>query len=149
MVEPPLAVPELTRAITRGVARLLVDHGFAVLTEFTLATGRRLDVVAIDRGGAVLAVEVKASVADFRGDRKWPDYLEHCDSFHFVVGPDFPRHLLPDDPRCGVIVADRFGAEILRPPEPVRLAAARRKAVTLRFAHTAAARLQVLLDPSV
>jgi hypothetical protein len=144
-----LSVPELTAAITRGVARLFVDHGHAVLTEFTLATGRRLDVVAIDKTGLVSAVEVKASVADFRGDRKWPEYLEHCDAFHFAVGTDFPRELLPEDPRCGVIVADRFGAELIRPPEPVKLGAARRKAVTLRFARTAAARLRSLLDPPI
>lgn len=149
MADETPTVPELTRAITRGVSRLFADHGHAVLTEFTLATGRRLDVVAIDRGGTVLAVEVKASVADFRGDRKWPEYLDHCDCFHFAVGPGFPRELLPDDPHCGVIVADRFGAEILRPANPVRLAAARRKAVTLRFARTAATRLQGLLDPVV
>jgi hypothetical protein len=145
----PASVPEITRAVTRGAARLLGDLGQGVLTEFSLATGRRVDVIGIDRAGAVTVIEVKASVADFKGDRKWRAYLEYCDSFYFAVAVDFPRDLLPDDERCGVIIADRFGAEILREAAPEKLAAARRKAVTLRFARAAAQRLQGLLDPAL
>lgn len=145
----PDSVPEITRAITRGAARLLGDLGQAVLTEFSLVTGRRVDVIGVDRAGAVTVIEVKASVADFKGDRKWREYLEFCDSFYFAVAPDFPRELLPDDKSCGVIIADRFGAEILREAVPEKLSAARRKAVTLRFARAAAQRLQGLLDPAL
>ena len=147
--EMPASVPEITRAVTRGAARLLVDLGQAVLTEFSLITGRRVDVIGIDRAGLVTVIEVKASVADFKGDRKWREYLEFCDSFYFAVAPDFPRDLLPDDAISGVIIADRFGAEILREAASEKLAAARRKAVTLRFARAAAQRLQGLLDPAL
>ena len=143
----PETIPETTRAITRGVARLFTDLGLGVLTEFTLSTGRRVDVIGIDRPGHVTVAEVKASAADFKGDRKWREYLEFCDSFYFAVAPDFPRDLLPDEDQCGLIVADRFGAEILRQAVPARLTAPRRKAVTLRFARTAAQRLQGLIDP--
>lgn len=148
-VEKPASVPEITRAVTRGAARLLGDFGQGVLTEFSLATGRRVDVIGIDRSGIITVVEVKASVADFRGDRKWREYLDFCDRFFFAVATDFPRELLPVDENCGVIIADRFGAEILREPVLEKLAAARRKAVTLRFARTAAQRLQTLLDPNL
>ena len=58
----------------------------------------------------------------------------------------FPIELIPD--ACGLILADGFGAEIVRPAPEHRLAAARRKAVTLRFAHLAALRLQRLVDPA-
>lgn len=147
--EPTDSVPEITRAVTRGAARLLGDLGQGVLTEFSLATGRRVDVIGVDRAGVITVVEVKASVADFKGDSKWREYLEFCDQFFFAVSVDFPRELLPDDEICGVIIADRFGAEILREAAREKLSAARRKAVTLRFARTAARRLQGLLDPAL
>lgn len=148
-LSPPESVPEITRAVTRGVARLLGDLGLGVLTEFPLATGRRVDVIGIDRAGVITVIEVKASVADFKGDRKWREYLDFCDRFFFAVSADFPRELLPADENCGVIIADRFGAEILREPVTEKLAAARRKAVTLRFARTASQRLQSMLDPGL
>ena len=143
----PDSVPEITRAVTRGTARLLVDMGQATLTEFSLATGRRVDVIGVDRTGLITIVEVKASVADFKGDHKWREYLDFCDAFYFAVAADFPRDLLPGEPRCGLIIADRFGAEILREAAPEKLSAARRKAMTLRFARAAAQRLQGHLDP--
>lgn len=147
--DQPGSVPEITLAVTRGAARLLGDLGQGVLTEFSLATKRRVDVIGIDRAGIITVVEVKASVADFKGDRKWREYLDFCDRFFFAVASEFPRELLPSDENCGVIIADRFGAEILREPVLEKLAAARRKAVTLRFARTAAQRLQTLLDPNI
>jgi hypothetical protein len=147
MVEEFGGVPEATQGITRGVARLFVDLGCGVLAELSLATGRRVDVMAIDKSGTIHIIEVKASVADFRGDSKWPEYLEFCDHFHFAIWPEFPQELLPDDPACGVIVADRYGAEIVRPADERRLPAARRKAVTLRFARAASMRLHSVLDP--
>jgi len=148
-LSPPGSVPQITRSVTRGAARLLGDLGLGVLTEFSLATGRRVDVIGIDRAGMITVIEVKASVADFKGDRKWREYLDFCDRFFFAVSADFPRELLPMDENCGVIIADRFGAEILREPVTEKLAAARRKAVTLRFARTASQRLQSMLDPGL
>jgi len=142
-----LAVPDQTRAVTRGVGRLFGDLGCGVLTEFTLKIGRRADLVALDAKGVIHLVEVKVRVADFRGDDKWTDYLAFCDRFYFAVPPTFPRENLPAAEACGIIVADGYGGEVVR-PAPVRaLAAARRKAVTLRFARQASQRLHGLQDP--
>jgi len=133
-------------ALCRGVCRLLAEHGFASVVEFSLANGRRADIAALGRGGEIAIVEVKSSVADFRADRKWPDYWDYCDRLYFAVGADFPQELIPAE--CGLIVADAFGAAILRePPEARPLNPARRRAVTLRFARTAASRLRRLADP--
>jgi len=132
-------------ALCRGVCRALSQLGYASLTEFPLASGRRADVLALGRGGDLLIVEVKSSVADFRSDRKWPDYGEWCDRLYFAVGPGFPKELIP--PQCGLLVADGFGAQLLREAPPQPLAAARRKALTLRFALTGAARLRRMVDP--
>ncbi|MEO0607031.1 MAG: MmcB family DNA repair protein [Pseudomonadota bacterium] len=125
--------------ISRGVLRLLSAHGFAGVTEMTLANGRRADVAAIGPGGEITIVEIKSSIADFRSDQKWPEYRPFCDRFYFAVGHDFPQDLIPDE--TGLIVADAFGGAILREPDCEKLVAARRKAVTLRFARLAAARL--------
>ena len=53
--------------------------------------------------------------------------------------------MLPED--TGLIVADRYGGEILRPAPEHKLAGARRKAMTLRLVRTAALRLQGVIDP--
>ena len=132
-------------AICRGVCRMLVELGHATLTEVTLASGRRVDVMALDRRGEILVIEIKSSVADFRADQKWQDYLEFCDRFAFAVGPEFPQALLPAE--VGLIVADAYGAHVLRAPSATPLSAPRRKHLMLRFAHVASARLARRDDP--
>ena len=141
--------PVRTRAIVRGVCRLLRASGLAPLIEVPLADGRRADVVAIGPDGEIVVVEVKSSLADYLADAKWPDYLAWCDRFHFAVDADFPLDILPTD--VGVMLADGFGAERLRDdPRPLadtRLPPARRRALLLRLARLAAERLQRAADP--
>jgi hypothetical protein len=141
----PADLPTGAAAICRGVCRALAEAGYATLTEVTLATGRRVDVMAVDRRGEILVVEIKSSVADFRSDRKWQDYLEFCDRFAFAVGPDFPQALLPE--AVGLLVADAYEAHVLRDGPSSPLPAARRKHLMLRFAHVASARLLRRDDP--
>jgi hypothetical protein len=128
-----------TAGVTRGVARLLEDLGCEWLAEFKLATGRRVDLIGLDRRGAFTIVEVKTSLADYRGDTKWREYLAWCDRFYFAVPPSFPRGVMPRDQ--GLIVGDSFEAAIVRPAESSALHANRRKAMVLRFARVAARRL--------
>ena len=44
---------EMALAIARGTMRLLHAHGFSVVSELPLASGRRADLVAIGRGHLV------------------------------------------------------------------------------------------------
>lgn len=134
-------------AIARGVARWLADQRYGVLTELVLATGRRVDILALGPQGQITILEIKSSLTDFRTDQKWPEYLPYCDAFGFAVGPDFPVDILPSE--HGVVIADAYGAELLRPLSQASLAPARRKALTLRFALVAAARLNRLADPPI
>ena len=131
--------------ICRGAARVLKAHGLAVITELALANDRRADIAGVAASGEIWIVEVKSCLADFRGDQKWPEYREFCDRFFFAVGPDFPREVLPQD--AGLIVADRYGGEIMRTAPELRLAGARRKAMTLRMFRAAAFRLHTIADP--
>lgn len=137
--EPAQSRPEATVLVTRGCLRLLREMGQACLTEVTLKTGRRVDILALDKKGVVSVVEVKSSLEDFTADSKWTDYLEFCDKFYFAVPADFPIDILPEEP--GLILADAYGASIERPAAEGTMNAARRKALTLRFARLAADRV--------
>ena len=57
--------------IVRGTMRLLLDLDLTSLPEFTLATGRRVDLMALGRDGRLVAIEVKSCRTDFLTDRKW------------------------------------------------------------------------------
>jgi len=133
--------------LARGVCRCLADHGFACVTELVPKPGLRVDVMALGRKGEIWVVECKSGRADFTSDRKWQGYLDYADRFFWAVDADFPTEILPAD--SGLIVADRFGAEILRMGTEAKLAPARRKAVTQGFARTAALRLQGRSDPGL
>lgn len=138
---------ETASMVQRGVCRLLRDAGFAALTEFTLATGRRADVIALNDSGLLWIVEIKSSLEDFRADGKWPEYRDYCDRLFFAVPNHMDRDIIPLS--AGLIVADSYGADILREPEPMLLHASRRKALTLAFARVAAMRLHGLYDPLI
>jgi hypothetical protein len=131
--------------LARGVVRALAAMGHAALVELPLGTGRRADVVGLDGRGRFVIVEIKSSLADFRTDGKWPDYLPHCDRFYFAVPSDFPRHVLPE--AHGVMVADAYGAEIVRPSPVAPMAERLRRRQWLRFARHGAARLMRRDDP--
>src|SRR5687768_7498308 len=136
---------ETALAVARGTARLLYAHGFAVVSELSLASGRRADLVAIDPSGEIWIVEIKSSVADFRADQKWMDYRIHCDRLFFATCQDVPCEIFPPD--TGLIVADAFGASIVCNAPEHRLPASTRKSMMLAFARAAALRLQALADP--
>lgn len=131
--------------LARGVCRALIAQGFAPLEEFTPERGKRVDVIALGPKGEVWVVECKSSRADFTSDRKWPGYLEWCDRYFWAVDANFPQDLLPDG--TGLILADDFGAEIMRLGPEVKLAPARRKALTRDIARMATQRLAHLRDP--
>lgn len=142
--DPDTALQGAAAEIARGVQRLLIAMDFRPLLEFKLSNGRRVDVAALDRKGQLLFVEIKSSLADFRSDEKWPEYLGFCEQFYFAVGPSFPTEVLPQE--WGLIISDRYGGEILRPSPMQKLNAARRKGVTLSFARASAGRLFDLRD---
>jgi hypothetical protein len=135
----------IAAGVQRGVRRLFAQRGHATLPEFTLANGRRADVIALAPDGTLAIVEIKSCVADFRADRKWPDYRDFCDRFFFAVPATVPCEILPES--AGLILADAFGAAVIREAPAHPLPGARRKAVTLRFARAAAGALHALADP--
>ncbi|WP_375547919.1 DNA repair putative endonuclease MmcB [Oceanicaulis alexandrii] len=126
------------RLLMRGTARLLLDLGITAIAEFTLPCGRRADLAGLGPKGEMVIVEVKSGVQDFRTDEKWPDYFAWCDRFYFAVSDRFPADMLPE--QTGLIIADGFGGAVVRESPIAKLAPARRKALTLKFARNAAER---------
>lgn len=143
--------PACAADVARGVTRMLMRHDLAALGEVALDGGRRADLMAIDAKGCIVIVEIKVSRADLLGDAKWRDYLACCDRYYWAVPAGFDlsplggEAFLPE--RTGVIVADRYDAEIVREAATAPLAAHVRKRCTLDFARRAARRLTALADP--
>jgi hypothetical protein len=145
--------PLAARDVARGVTRLFFNQDLFALCEVPLPNGRRADMMAIDGGGLITIVEIKVSRADLLGDCKWPDYLDYCDRFYWAVPAGFDLApfeqpcFRPD--LCGLLVADRYGAAVVRDPVFRKMAPARRKVEILRFARRAARRLAGDLDPEL
>ena len=137
--------------VARGIGRLFARNDIWCLPEVPLRNGRRADLMGIDAKGLIVIVEIKVARADLLGDAKWPDYLDFCDRFYWGLTPALDRAPLEGEAyrpgTCGVIVADGYDAEILRPASLEPLAAARRKVEVERLARIAMRRHMALLDP--
>lgn len=137
--------------VARGIGRLFARNDIWCLSEVPLKNGRRADLMGIDAKGLVVIVEIKVARADLLGDAKWPDYLDYCDRFYWGLPPGLDRGPLESEAyrpdTCGVIVADGYDAEILRPAALNPLAAARRKAQVEHLARMAMRRHTALIDP--
>jgi hypothetical protein len=138
---------ETAHVVARGTRRLLRRLNFSSVTELPLHSGRRADIVALAVDATIFIIEIKSSVADFRADTKWRDYSALCDRLFFAIPETVPIEIMPAD--AGLILADAYGAEILRQAPEHRIAAPTRRAMLIRFAHAAAQRLHRLSDPEV
>jgi len=135
------ARPDVTRRVARGAGLHLDAHNFAWVPEFTLKTGRRIDLMGVSKRGLFWAVEVKSGIEDFRVDDKWHEYLDHCDQFSFAVSPTFPVDVLPPD--VGIIISDGYEHYEKRKPTTTSLLNANaRKSLLIQFARAAAYKMQ-------
>ena len=85
-------------------------------------------------------------LSPLEADQKWQDYRMHCDRLFFATAPHVPAAIFPDD--AGLILADGFGAALVRQAPEHRLHPATRRSMLLAFARAAALRLQALVDPT-
>lgn len=147
MLDPTPTALMPGQILARGVCRHLRQHDFVTIEEFVPGRGLRVDVMALGPKGELWVIECKSSRADFTSDAKWQGYLEWSDRYFWAVDEDFPTDLLPED--TGLIIADGYDADIIRVGPETRLAAARRKVLTQKFARHAARRWQAARDPGV
>lgn len=140
-------------AVARGVSRLFLRNQIMVQSEVSLRNHRRADLMGVNAKGEIVIVEIKCARADLLGDQKWPEYLDYCDRFFWAVPSGFDHSpiesegFLPE--RTGLIVADAYDAQIVRPAALVPLAAARRKVEVQRLARLAMRRLMGIADPDM
>lgn len=67
----------------------------------------RADVLITSMGSQIIICETKSSVADFKADKKWHQYLRYCDKFYFVMDATTyakVKELIPA--KVGVFVVD-------------------------------------------
>lgn len=133
---------EMAMVIRRGVIKGLAESDLVFLPELTLSNSRRADLISLNRKGEITIFEIKSSIADLQADSKWHNYKTYCDQFYFVTHPSVPMEIFPESE--GFIFADEYGCEIIREAQIEKLAPATRKAVTLRFARSAALRTKRL-----
>ncbi len=148
----PVSIEErAAQAVARGITRLFARNDIWCLAEMPLRSGRRADLMGIDAKGRIIIVEIKVSRADLLGDSKWPDYLDHCDRFYWGLAHQLDRACLDSEAFCpavcGVMVADGYDAEIIRPAPLISLTAAARKAETERLARASLRRQALGSDP--
>lgn len=140
-------------ATLRGIARMFARNDIWCLPEMPLRGGRRADLMGIDAKGHVIIVEIKVARADLMGDAKWTDYLDHCDRFCWGLASHLDRTCMDTEAflpgRCGLIVADSYDAEVLRPAPLHALPAARRKVEVERLARASLRRQTVAADPGI
>lgn len=137
--------------VARGVCRLFAQQGLVAIPEVPLPNGRRTDLTAIDAKGQITIVEIKVSRADLHGDGKWPDYCDYCDRFYWALASGLDPAIL-ETPEyrpeaSGLIIADRYGAAVVREAAARPLAPARRKAELLRVGRLAMRRIMFAADP--
>ncbi|MDT0575415.1 MmcB family DNA repair protein [Croceicoccus sp. F390] len=138
-------------SVARGICRLFARNGIWCLSEVPLRNRRRADIMGLDDKGRLVIVEIKVARSDLLGDGKWTDYLDYCDRFYWGLCASLDRSCMEEvtfKPQlCGLIVADGYDAEILRPAPALKLAAARRNKEVARLAQLAMRRRQLEQDP--
>ncbi len=147
MADVRKAIPRSVAPVTRGVSRFLRCLDRSALTEVVLASNRRADILSVGPKGDIWIIETKSSLEDFRADRKWPEYRLYCDQLFFAADETVPPEIFPDD--TGFILADAYGAGIIREAPLHPLAGARRKEILIRVARIASNRLYGLNDPGM
>ena len=118
---------------------------FGVYHELGVSSWGKLkaDVVAVNRKGHIVIVEVKSCWADFHTDHKYHKYLPYCNQFYFVFTDTLwashsDRIVLPRE--CGVLVLSSTTGlvEAVRPSTNRKMEPSVKKDMVLRMAWRAA-----------
>lgn len=77
---------ETAEALKKACAFMFFKYGYSMTFELGLKHWgrRRADVIGNKIKGDLVLIEVKSSVADFRADDKWTEYLEFADRVYLA-----------------------------------------------------------------
>ena len=129
-----------TERITDAIARSYYEQGDGVLREFKLRVKRRVDLITINDKGWITIIEIKSSLADFRNDKKWNEYIEWADQFYFGVAHNFPINILPKE--HGIITTDGFDIYEVQPSPVQKLNGSRRNTLFRKLAKASMRRIE-------
>ena len=129
-----------TERITDAIARSYYEQGDGVLREFKLRVKRRVDLITINDKGWITIIEIKSSLADFRNDKKWNEYIEWADQFYFGVAHNFPINILPKE--HGIITTDGYDIYEVQPSPVQKLNGSRRNTLFRKLAKAAMRRIE-------
>lgn len=77
---------ETAEALKKASSMMFFKYGYSMTFELGLKSWgrRRADIVGNKISGDLVLIEVKSSVADFRADDKWTEYLEFADRVYLA-----------------------------------------------------------------
>ena len=128
---------EIADAVKEASAYMFFRYSYSMAFEVGLQAwgSRRADVIGNKINGDLVLIEVKSSVADFRSDSKWHEYLPYADRVYLAFTIDVARKINKDKElmsripkRVGVLVLEPTGfmrvvkrAQIVPVETPIRL----------------------------
>jgi hypothetical protein len=105
---------EIADALKEAAAFMFFRYRYSITFELGLTSwgGRRADVIGCKISGDLVMIEVKSSVADFRVDTKWQEYLPFCDRFYLIFTEDVARRI-NKNPELMARIPKRVGVLVL------------------------------------
>lgn len=79
----------ITDILTEAASHYFIKKLYSVHKEFGVDRRgrRRFDLLCLNNKAELIGVEVKSCKADYMSDKKWHEYLPHCDKLYFMIPP--------------------------------------------------------------
>jgi hypothetical protein len=105
---------EIADALKEAAAYMFFRYRYSMTFELGLTSwgGRRADVIGCKISGDLVMIEIKSSVADFRSDAKWHEYLPFVDRFYIAFTEDVARKI-NKNPELMARIPKRVGILVL------------------------------------
>jgi len=100
--------------LKQAAAYAFFRYGYSMSFEVGLKAwgSRRADILGNKINGDLVLLEVKSSVADFRSDTKWHEYLDYADRVYLVFTKEVARKI-HDEPELKARIPKRVGVMVL------------------------------------
>ena len=105
---------QIAEALKTAAAYHFLRYGYSITFELGIQSWgrRRVDMVGNKIRGDLVIVEIKSSVADFRTDLKWTEYLPYADRFYLMFSAAVARKIR-DHPELRARIPPQVGVLIL------------------------------------
>lgn len=105
---------QTAEALKKASAFMFFRYGYSMTTELGVMKWgrRRADVIGNKISGDLVLIEVKSSVADFRADKKWTEYLPFADRVYLALTKEVALKI-SKNPELRARVPKRVGVLVL------------------------------------